>query len=365
MSITSKQAYDLKKFVKELEQYRGRHTELVTVYIPTGYELAKITNHLSQEQGTATNIKSASTRKNVIDALEKMIQHLKIYPRTPPNGLAVFSGNVSEKEGGSDVQVWSLEPPVPLKTRIYRCDKTFVLDIMRDMMEIKEGYGLVVMDRREANIAVLKGKSIIPLADAKSNVPGKTKAGGQSAARFMRIREDAAKEFYKKVTSMMKDAFFNNPDIKGIIVGGPGPTKYDMLELGQLTGDLKKKVIAIKDISYTGEFGLNELVEKSEDVLSSEEVMEEKKIMGKFFELLATVHKKVAYGEEDVMKKLQMGAVETILLSERLDDEKIEEFEKIAAELGTEVNIISTETREGVQLKEMGMIAAILRYEVE
>ena len=38
--------------------------------------------HLSDEQGTATNIKSTSTRKNVIDALERMIQHLKLYERS-------------------------------------------------------------------------------------------------------------------------------------------------------------------------------------------------------------------------------------------------------------------------------------------
>ena len=74
-----------------------------------------------------SNIKSTSTRKNVVDALEKMIQHLRLFKKTPEHGLCVFSGNVAEREGQSDVKVWSVEPPVPLKTRIYRCDKEFVL----------------------------------------------------------------------------------------------------------------------------------------------------------------------------------------------------------------------------------------------
>ena len=64
MALTAKQRFELKKFVKELEQYRGRHTELVTVYVPSGYDINKIIGHLKQEQGTATNIKSTSTRKN-------------------------------------------------------------------------------------------------------------------------------------------------------------------------------------------------------------------------------------------------------------------------------------------------------------
>ena len=179
MQITEKQKYQLKKFIKELEKHRGRHTELVSVYIPKDYDIIKIINHLEQEKGTATNIKSTATRKNVIDALERMTQHLRLYKRTPENGLAVFSGNVAKREGQQDFQVWSIEPPLPLNTRIYRCDKEFVLELLRDMLQIKEVYGLVIVDRRDANIAYLKGKTIIPLLKTHSEVPGKTRAGGQ------------------------------------------------------------------------------------------------------------------------------------------------------------------------------------------
>lgn len=362
--ISTKQQFELKKLIKELAGHSALHTELVSVYIPAGYDLNKIINHLSQEQGTATNIKSAVTRKNVIDALEKMIQHLRIYKKTPENGLAVFSGNTATREGKQNFSVWSIEPPIALNTRIYRCDKKFLLDPLIDMLEVKEVYGLVVMDRRDADIALLKGKSIIPISSASSNVPGKTRAGGQSAARYMRIREDAAKDFYKKVADMMKDAFLENSNVKGIIVGGPGPTKYELVDSGYITGDVKKKIIAIKDLSYTGNFGIQELVDKSEDVLASESIMEEKKIMEKFFKLLSTKPNMVSYGLEEVKKNLELGAVETLLVSEETEDSIIEELEEKAAPLGTEIMIISTETREGVQLRDIGKIAAILRYEV-
>lgn len=364
MSLTSKQEYQLRKFIKTLEEFRGRHTELVSVYIPAGYDINKITTHLSQEQGTATNIKSATTRKNVISALEKMIQHLKLFPQTPEHGLAAFAGNVSEREGQEDFQVWSIEPPVPLNTRIYRCDKTFVLDLLRDMLSIKEAYGMVAMDRREANVALLKGKTIIPLTHAKSNVPGKTRAGGQSAARYMRLREDAAKDFYKKVASLMKDEFLGMKDLKGIIVGGPGPTKYEFVEGGFITNEVKKKIIGIKDLSYTGSFGLEELLEKSDDLLANEDVMAEKKIMADFFNNLAKNPGLVSYGVDQVMKVLKMGAVDKVLISTTVDEKKIDEFEEEAEKVGSEVVIISTDTREGAQLKDMGKVAAILRYEM-
>jgi len=365
MALTSKQKHDLKKFVTELSKHRGRHTELVSVLVPAGYDMNKIINHLNQEQGTATNIKSTATRKNVIDALERMIQHLRLYKKTPENGLCAYSGNVAEREGQSDVQVWSIEPPIPLKTRIYRCDKTFVLEPLAEMMETKESYGLIVMDRRDADIAMLKGKTIVPLLKTHSEVPGKFRAGGQSAQRFARNRELAAKDHYKKVADYVKDQFLGNENLKGIIVGGPGPTKYDFVDGGYLTTELKRKVIAIKDLSYTGDFGLQELLDKSQDVLAAEEVAEEKKIMTRFFDTLATKPKKVSYGEQEVMKNMQIGAVDVLLLSESLDDKTIDEYEKEAEKMGTKVMIISTDTREGVQLRDIGKIAAILRYEVE
>ncbi len=364
MSLAPNQSFKLKKFIKDLTIHRARHTELVSVYIPAGYDINKITNHLAQEKGTAENIKSAATRKNVKDALERMMQHLKLYKQTPPNGMAIFSGNVAEREGESDVQVWSIEPPVPLKMRLYRCDKAFVLDILEEMMETKEVYGLVVLDRREANLAFLKGKSIIPVAKTGSNVPGKTRAGGQSSQRFARLREGAAKDFFRRVAELMKEQFFGK-ELKGIILGGPGPTKLDFLDQGQLITELKDKIIAIKDLSYTGEFGLEEIVDKSQDVLAKEAIASEKAAMQRFFSLLSTKPNMVCYGYDDTLHKLQLGVVEVVLVSESVDEKIIEDLEKIGATVSTTIELISVETREGVQLKEMGGFAGILRYEME
>ncbi|NQU97846.1 peptide chain release factor aRF-1 [Candidatus Woesearchaeota archaeon] len=363
--MTAKARYKLKQFVKELEVHRGRHTELISVYIPEGYDLNKINSHLAQEQGTAANIKGKATRDNVQTGLEKMMQHLKLFPKTPPHGLAIFSGNVAEREGQQDFKVWSIEPPVPLKQRLYRCDKEFVLDPLREQVDDKSVYGLVVMDKREGNIALLKGKTIIPLNKTKSAVPGKTRAGGQSAARFERLREGAAKDFYKKIADMMKSDFLEDKNLKGIIVGGPGHTKNEFVDGNFITDQVKQKIIALKDLSYTGEFGLQELLDKSDDILAEEDVVEEKKIMQKFFNLLAKEAGKVNYGKDDVMNDLKMGTVETVLISEEVDDAIIEEFEKEAENMNSEVVIISTDTREGVQLRDMGKVAAILRYEVQ
>ena len=177
--MAKEKSHKLKRFVRSLEQYRGRHTELVSVYIPEGYDLTKIITQLQQEQGTAENIKDKNTRTNVIDSLEKMIRHLKLFKKNPENGLAVFSGNVSEREDKTVIEVFSIEPPRPLKMKLYRCDQTFLLDPLKEMMEHKETYGLVIVDRNEATIGILRGSVVTMSKHLTSGVPGKTRAGGQ------------------------------------------------------------------------------------------------------------------------------------------------------------------------------------------
>ena len=365
MAITAQERLHLKKLIRELKGYRAAHTEFVTVYIPADYELVKIIQHLAEEQGTASNIKSAVTRKNVQSALERMIQHLRTFKNTPPNGLAVFSGNIASMEGKQDIRVWSIEPPIPLNTRIYRCDKNFVTDIINDMLMDKRAYGLVVMDRRDATLALLKGKTIVPLQKTHSEVPGKTRAGGQSSQRYARIREGAARDHYKKIAEYMKELFLPlGNDLQGIIIGWPGVTVTDFMNYDYLTGDIKKKVIGTKDLSYTDEFGLQELLDNSQDLLAEEEVAIEKKIMTQFFRQMHDNMGKITYGEKETLRALEMNAVQLLLLSESVPEDKIFELEEKAKKGGAEVKIISIETREGQQLKDLGGIAAILRFEI-
>ncbi len=357
-----KEQIKLKKLIEELEKIRGRHTELISVYIPAGYDINKKRNQLMEEQGTAQNIKSKATRTNVIGALEKLIQELKLYKKTPENGLILFAGNVSPIEGKTDIRVWAIEPPEKNNINLYRCDQSFVLEPLKEMLEDKDVFGLVVMDVREATIGLLVGKNIKVLKHIHSLVPGKFRAGGQSANRFRNVRDNLIKSFYKEVADTINDAFMQRPNIKGIIFGGPGPVKDEFLNMNLIRQELKNKVIGVKDIAYTDESGLEELVNVSQDLIKNEELKEEKEAVNKF---LAALSKDMAtYGEKEVREALERGAVETLLLSEDIGLDKIEEYANLAEQYGTEVKIISTETREGEQLKDIGGFGAILRYKL-
>src|SRR3972149_9962853 len=146
MKMVDENIYKLKKLINELRNIKGRHTELVTVYMPSGSNILDTVNQIRNEQGTAINIKSKSTRKNVVDALEKILQHLKLYKEIPHHGLIMFCGNISEQEGVSDIKLWAIEPPEKLGVKKYWCDQKFQLEPLEEMVEEKEVFGLVVMD---------------------------------------------------------------------------------------------------------------------------------------------------------------------------------------------------------------------------
>src|SRR3989344_8457940 len=118
-----------KKKLKKLEMFKGRGTELISVYLPSGADRSSVMGQINEELSQSSNIKSPTTKKNVQGALRKIDGFLKqIDFRLPENGLVIFCGNVSESEGRSDIKLFTIKPPKPLKVKLYRCDSQLYLE---------------------------------------------------------------------------------------------------------------------------------------------------------------------------------------------------------------------------------------------
>jgi len=353
---------ELQLLIESLEKIEGKGTQLISYYIPAGYDLAKVLEHLNYEYSTAQNIKDKHTRKNVMDALAKIINYLKGLKKIPDNGLVVFCGNIGDY-GESDIRMWVIEPPEPLQIRLYRCDSRFVLDPLKDYLEPKQVYGLIVLDRGEATIGLLKGNRIIVLENKESWVPGKFRDGGQSALRFQRIIEQEVHEWLKYLGEKAKEYFDKYKDnLVGILVGGPGPLKEKFVKEDYLPYYLRDKVIAVIDTGYSNEYGLKELVDKAKDILEKTEYMREANLVRDFMAMVSKGSNLVVYGEEDVKKALEYGAADKVLISEKLKD-KLKEILELAKKSGAEVELISMGHPEGEQFSNFG-IAAFLRFPI-
>jgi len=402
--------YEFKRTLEALRNKHGRGTELISLYIPHDKQVHEVAAQLREEFGQASNIKSRVTRQNVQGAIESLLSRLKLIPRAPDNGVVIFCGAVDVGANKTEMQTYIMEPPEPIKSYKYHCDSSFLLTPLEEMLHEKKTYGLIVLDRREATIGLLRGKHIEAMAHLTSSVPGKQRKGGQSSHRFQQLRLIAINEFYTRIGEAANDVFLavDQKDFEGIFIGGPSPTKEEFESGGYLHHELQKKARGLFDVAYTDESGLYELFDKLGEALQDVEVVQEKKYMERFLKELVSDSGLASYGEEQVRKNLQMGAVETLLLSDELrrarltikctncdyeekktitkkpgDEEYqpgncpkcgsslklaesvdiVEELSTLADQMSTNVVFISSDFEEGNQLlTAFGGIGAILRY---
>jgi peptide chain release factor subunit 1 len=410
----ARRRYEFKKTLEKLESKQGSGTELITIYIPPDKQIYDVTNQLKDEFGQCANIKSKQTKTNVQSAISSILSRLKYYKRPPANGLAVLCGTILLGGDRTDLECTIIEPPEPLNLYMYRCSSQFELEPLKQMLEEKSVYGLLVLDRREAYWGFLRGNHIEPIGGVTSTVPGKQRKGGQSAARFGRLREIAINEFYTKIGERSSAIFLAEKDFferfKGVLIGGPSPTKEEFEAGNFLHHEIQKRIIGIFDVAYTNESGLDELVDAAQDALKGMTVIKEKAVMQRFLKELVKDNGVASYGEENIRKNLELGAVEILLLSASLRKSRltircpscgytrdytvvlkagttvkdlefgncpnctapmvlaeevdiIDELTKIADQSSAKVEIISDDFEEGsILFTAFGGIAAILRY---
>lgn len=407
MEMDKKDKYEFKKAIEEIEDLKGRGTELISLYVPPDKSISDVNAYLNEEMSESSNIKSKSTRKHVQSALKSISAKLKYFDEAPENGVIFFVGHVSASGDKTDMISKTIEPPQEIESFVYRCDSEFHVEPLKEMVSDRESYGLIVLDRSEATVGILKGNRVKTLQHLQSMVPSKHSKGGFSQQRFERRIKEAAQNYFKKLADKANGLLMEE-DVEGVLVGGPGRTKDNFIDGDFLHYELKDKIIDTFNTSYTDEYGLKELVENAQETLSELEVMKEKKLINELMGEIKNPNGGLAtYGEEEVMKALSMGAVETLLVSEGIDKERaeiectecdyegtitvegnfdpeedkcpecdsevevveqrdiIDELYEKAEEVGAEVKLISDQSEEGeLLMNAFGGIAALLRFRI-
>lgn len=371
--------WKMKKMIQRLQQARGNGTSMISLLVPPNTQVSQINRLLTEEYGTATNIKSRVNRLSVLDAITSAQQRIKLYSRFPANGLVLFCGTIITDEGKEKKLTIDFEPFRPLHTSLYMCDNRFHCEALTSLLDDVDVFGFVVVTGDGCLIATLQGNDKTILHQMEVDLPKKHNKGGQSSVRFARLRQEARHNYLRKVGEYVNQLFLRDERcwLKAIVLAGFADFKDELRDSSFLDPRIKDKVIHTVDISYSGMPGLQQAIQLSGDVILQNRLIQEKTLLQSFFQHIAMDTGRYVFGSSDVIAALEQGAVETLLVNEQspvtVSDQKSDEripFAEWAVEhyrrFGAHLEFVSDASSEGSQfLKGFSGVGAILRWKLE
>ena len=313
--------WKVKKLIKSLEAARGNGTSMISLVIPPKGQIALQQKMLTEEYGTASNIKSRVNRLSVLSAITSTQQKLKLYNTVPTNGLVIYCGEVLTDEGKEKKLNIDFEPFKPINTSLYLCDNKFHVEALSELLENDDRFGFIIMDGNGALFGAVSGNTREIMHKFTVDLPKKHGRGGQSALRFSRLREEKRHNYIRKVAEVAVQNFITNDKVncKGLILAGSADFKTELCKSDLFDNRLQAKVMQIVDISYGGENGFNQAIELSAETLANVKFVQEKKLLNSYFDEISQDTGKFCYGIDDTLKALDLGACEMLIVYENLN----------------------------------------------
>ncbi|KAI8323070.1 eukaryotic peptide chain release factor subunit 1-like protein [Martensiomyces pterosporus] len=338
---------------------------MISLILPPRTQIAQTNGMLATEYGTASNIKSRVNRLSVLAAITSTQQRLKLYTKTPPNGLVIYCGTIVTDEGKEKKVNIDFEPFKPVNTSLYMCDNKFHVEALAELLESDSRFGFIVMDGNGCLFGSLCGSNREVLHKFTVDLPKKHGRGGQSAQRFGRIREEKRHNYIRKVAETAVQMFISSDkvNVSGIILAGSADFKSDLNKSDLFDPRLAEKVVKIVDVSYGGENGFDQAIGLSQEYLANVKFIQEKKLIDKYFDEISKDSGKIVYGVDDTLKALDMGAVETLIVWESLDVSRYLFRDAGGAEVERFLNPIQEQDRSNFEDKNTGADLELIKKE--
>ncbi|BGP02133.1 translation termination factor eRF1 [Rhodotorula toruloides] len=313
--------WKMKKLVQSLQAARGAGTSMISLIAPPRSQISQLQSMLTQEYGTASNIKSRVNRLSVLAAITSTQQRLKLYSKVPPNGLIIYCGTILTDEGKEKKVNIDFEPFKPINTSLYLCDNKFHTEALAELLESDAKFGFIVMDGNGALFGTLAGNTREVIHKFSVDLPKKHGRGGQSALRFARLRMEKRHNYVRKVAELAVQHFITDDkvNVQGLVLAGSADFKTELNQSDMFDQRLQAKVIKVVDVSYGGENGFNQAIELAAESLSNVKFVQEKKLISRYFDEISHDSGKYCFGVDDTLRGLEMGAVETLIVWENLD----------------------------------------------
>jgi peptide chain release factor subunit 1 len=318
--------FKIKKLITSLQRARGNGTSMISLILPPKSQISLTAKMLSDEYGTASNIKSRVNRLSVLTAITSAQQRLKLYNRCPENGLVIYCGEVVTDEGKIRKISIDFEPFRPINTSLYLCDNKFHTEALTELLQDDAKFGFIVMDGNGSLYGTICGNAREILHKFSVDLPKKHGRGGQSSVRFARLRVEARHNYVRKVSEMATSLFIKDDKatIAGLVLAGSAEFKQQLTSTELLDPRLVDKIVKVVDIAYGGENGFNQAIELAAESLANVKLVQEKKLINKYFDEIAQDTGKFCFAVRDTMTALELSSVETLIVWEDLETQRWE-----------------------------------------
>lgn len=220
---------------------------------------------------------------------------------------------------------------------------------------------IVAIDDEGYAIATTAQYGVELKAEERMKLPGKLETEKRSAA---------VREYFWKALGSLRQIWMamRSP----IVIIGVGFVKNDFAKfLRNEAADVAELVADVKSVNNGGVAGIYEALRSGVllNTMKQLRVFEETQVMEDVLKRLGKGESNITYGLEQVEQASNVGAVERLVLSDRMlregGDEKrllIEEIMKKVEQKGGQIIVVSSEHEAGTKLLALGGAAAILRY---
>lgn len=319
------------------------------------------------ERATAVNIKDRTTRHAVQDSLSAVEGALRRTKALPANGLAIFSG------GG---ELTLIEPPAPLRKAVYLCGSSFATDELLAMCSVGTPVGVVVIDGSGCFIGVADGVRRTVVRRFAVDLPHKHSRGGQSAARFGRLADEARSAYVTRAVEALCAAFpvaarcgaGPGSELTSLVVVGAAETKSRFV--AALPPRLRTLVSVVEDVAYGGAAGFAAGCALAEASIACSALVGQRVAVAGLEEEIGMDRGRYVLGEAAVLAALAAGAAVHVLVAEAppIASEgrnlSAAELSALATASGAEsVMCVADSTPEGARFcRGLTGVAALLRW---
>lgn len=220
-------------------------------------------------------------------------------------------GGIFDENGKMQKDVLQFVPPKPIREFRYLCDKKFLIDLIEDLYQEHDDYGVLYLAGCEYTFYVLNGADLYEITKTtRKKLPRTHKRGGQSQNRIARLRDEAIHVYLTKINEACLDLYIDTetslPKIKGFVIIGSGNKKVKLQD--KLDPRIKSILLGVFTSDKLDYDVAKEAVDNSirqKDIAIMKNVLDS--------------GDKLEYGEKEILDALDYGYMETIIITSNME----------------------------------------------